>query len=157
VHCHYRRLEFVVVFSHSEGQAQSARCLSNLKQLGIAARMYADDHRRLLDIKTSSVGGPQLGGDPARMVTLLAAYVGENSEVHRCLEDKSPDVPDRTSSYEWNAMVNGVKLQRLNEDFGKGSPAKIFLFRDHEAWLFSGGNPSRNAVYVDGHTAKYVE
>lgn len=138
-------------------KANSARCLSNLKQLGIATRMYADDHKRLPDFKASSIGEPQLSGDTSLMMELLAAYVGEDSKVYRCMEDRSPEVTDIPSSYEWNATVNGVKLPRLNEGFGKGSPSTIFLFRDLEAWHFSGADPSRNAVYVDGHTAKYVK
>ncbi len=55
--------------SKAKIKAQTIKCLSNLKQFGIATQLYGDDHQ-------DTVPGDDFGGQGVLAATLLAPYVG---------------------------------------------------------------------------------
>ena len=55
--------------SKAKVKAQTIKCLSNLKQFGIATQLYGDDYQDV-------VPGDDFGGQGVLAATLLAPYVG---------------------------------------------------------------------------------
>lgn len=132
-------------------RADSARCLSNLRQIGIAVRMYSVEHEGFLPhaegISASSGSEPagETGGSPVRSLDqTLISQISGNKEVFKCPADrrKNPDVG--RASFEWNVEINGRLLHRIEDATG------TWLVRDLEGWHPKG---KRNAVFVDGHAA----
>lgn len=136
--------------SAAKVRAGSARCLGNLRQIGIALRLYAEDNEgRLPRLATAaSPPGPTNATGPA-MAHLLASAT--SPELFRCPEDRKGIFQQTGSSYEWNEALNGRLLHRLNrEDSGPGDHA-TYLMRDAEPWHARG---TRNAAFADGHAGK---
>jgi len=82
-------------------KGQAIRCVSNLKQIGVAFKMYADDNRDFYPVCQGwmDVGGKKGTYTSAPYVTTLATltdptnrplnvYVGNSYEVFRCPADK---------------------------------------------------------------------
>jgi len=135
--------------SSAKARAGSIRCLSNLRQIGIALRLYADENEgRLPRLATASQPG-LTNAAGAVMPRLLAPAT--SPELFRCPQDRQGVFQQTGSSYEWNPALNGRLLHRLNrEDTGTGDHA-TYLMRDAEAWHARG---TRNAVFADGHAGK---
>lgn len=135
----------------AKGKAQSAKCVSNLRQLGIAVRLYADDNGGRLpsaqafrESETSVPNGWPLIQD------VLAARDGALSNLFRCPGDRGGLFGRDGSSYEWNVTLNGRILHRVDEGT-QGTGDRTYLLRDREGW-HPGGR--KNAVFADGSAGK---
>ncbi len=137
--------------SGARKKADSTRCISNLRQLGIAARVYADENEGRLPLVADSAQSQTnaAGGKPA-IQQVLASHVGGNRNVFKCPGDKGGVFERDGSSYEWNASLNGRILHRIGLDRPDGNSTKTFLIRDRAAWH---PRNRKNAVFVDGHAA----
>ena len=131
-------------------RAGSARCLGNLRQLGIALRLYAEDNEgRLPRLATAANPSGPTNATGAAMARLLASAT--SPELFRCPQDRKGVFQHTGSSYEWNQALNGRLLHRISrEDSGQGDHASYWI-RDAEAWHARG---TRNAVFADGHAGK---
>ena len=136
----------------AKAKAQSTRCLSNLRQLGMAVRMYADDHGGRLPVARSlrDPAGQEKPGAVTGIVMVLQPWLGTTNEVWRCPADRDQRFEWEQSSYEWNEAVNGRILHRIDEG-ARGSGTGTFLLRDREGWHLRG---RRNAVFADGRAAR---
>ena len=137
----------------AKAKAQSTRCLSNLRQIGMAARMYADDHGGRLPVARSpgDPAGQGIPGPAADIVMVLQPWLGTTNEVWRCPADRDQRFErERSSSYDWNEAVNGRLLHRLDEG-ARGSGTGTYLLRDREGWHARG---RRNAVFADGRAGR---
>lgn len=114
-------------------KAQTINCMNNLKQLGLAARMYADGNNGQLPLA-------------AHWCDALATNVG-TPIVFKC-----PIHPEQRSSYAFNAKLNGSKLSGVN-------PSTVLLFESNGDWNSSGGmeqmdvnrhGHSVNVAFADG-------
>jgi prepilin-type N-terminal cleavage/methylation domain-containing protein len=135
----------------AKGKAQSTRCLSNLRQIGIAVRFYADDHRGRLP-SARALGGVETNG-VSRLPSIqevLRPWLGGTNEVFRCPVDRERLFEMEGSSYEWNQALNGRILHRIDEG-AQGTGGGTYLLRDREGWHPRG---RRNAVFVDGRAGK---
>jgi prepilin-type N-terminal cleavage/methylation domain-containing protein/prepilin-type processing-associated H-X9-DG protein len=114
--------------SKAKGKAQSAACLSNLKQLQTAWLMYADDHGDTLCPNVSSgtsgvldswrsepgswvVGNAQVDSSPTNIQSGMLFPYTKSLGIYRCPADHSftkttPKVP-RLRSYMLNVFLNG--------------------------------------------------
>jgi hypothetical protein len=121
-------------FGKAKQRAQTINCVSNLKQLGLAARSYANDHRETFPLSAN-------WGDA------LQPYVG-SPKVFRCAADPS----DERCSYGYNSKLDGARVGDVN-------PSTVLLFEIDGGWNVSGG-PSRmiarprhhvyNVCFADG-------
>lgn len=130
-------------------RARSMQCLSNLRQVGIAVRMYADDNEGNLPIapgfRESQTNAPS---EMPAIQEVLATHVSAVSNVFKCPEDRQSVFAREGSSYEWNVSVNGRLLHRIGQTPGDQSAGRVFLLRDREGWHTKG---RRNAVFADNH------
>ena len=122
--------------ARGKAKAYDVACLSNLRQLGIATRVYSGDNQERLP---SAEILPTRPIDPLnplpRICDVLASYVGgtaatntNSGTVFRCLADKTGRFAAEGSSYEWNAELNGHRIDETRTD-------RAFL-------LLERGNPS---------------
>lgn len=77
------------VFSRARAQARKTKCASNLRQIGLAVQMYAQDFDELLPLcdTREDVDGPPLDDYPA-LFFCLSPYT-RNNQIFRCPEDSS--------------------------------------------------------------------
>jgi prepilin-type N-terminal cleavage/methylation domain-containing protein/prepilin-type processing-associated H-X9-DG protein len=95
------------VFAQVREKSRQASCASNLKQLGLALAMYAQDHDETLPAETSA---PPINGGNSTAVTYdrqLAPYV-RNDQVYACPSD---GVPRATSDF-WDGRYEVTKPRR---------------------------------------------
>lgn len=163
----------------SKAKAYNAVCVNNLRQLGIATRLYSDDNRERLP---SAEILPTLPIDPQnplpRICDVLASYVGRSAgtntssaSVFKCPVDKKGRFAVEGSSYEWNAELNGHRMDETRTDSAflllqKGNPAggvtnfvltfppgTTPLLLDYDEFHPRPPKPGKNVVYMDGHVA----
>ena len=165
--------------SRSKLKAYNAACLSNLRQLGIATRLYADDNDERLP---SAEILPTMPVDPQnplpRICDVLAKYVGRtggtntnSATVFKCPADKKGRFVAEGSSYEWNAELNGRRIDETRTDHAfllieRGNPAAgvtNFVLRippgttplliDYDPFHPRPPKSGKNVVFMDGHAA----
>jgi prepilin-type processing-associated H-X9-DG protein len=99
--------------ARAKQKAQSINCINNLKQLGLAVRVYAADHNDLLP-------------PAATWCDAIQGGVG-SSKVFQC-----PAEPGNRCSYAFNARLDGKKESEIN-------PQTVLLFESDAGWNGSGG------------------
>jgi len=129
--------------------ADSARCMSNLRQLGIAVRLYADENEARLPIaRNSGRAGTNAMTDLTQIQQVLLGYLSGVSNLFKCPADKAGEFEREGSSYEWNNSLNGRILHRIGQDRSEESSTKTYLLRDRQGWH---PHNKKNAVFADGH------
>ena len=165
--------------SRSKAKAYNAACVNNLRQLGIATRLYSVDNQERLpsaEILPTQPIDPQ--NPLPRICDLLASYVGRtagtntnSATVFKCPVDKMGRFAAEGSSYEWNADLNGHRidetrtesafllLQQGNPSGGITNfvltfpPGTTPLFLDYDEFHPRPPKPGKNVVFMDGHVA----
>jgi len=167
------------VLGRAKAKAYNAACVSNLRQLGIATRLYSDDNQQRLP---SAEILPTLPIDPQnplpRICDVLAGYVGgtagtntSSETVFKCPADKTGRFAAEGSSYEWNAELNGRRIDETRTDSAflllqpgdpsggitnfvlKFPPETTPLLLDYDAFHPRPPRPGKNVVFMDGHVA----
>ncbi|MCC7377391.1 MAG: type II secretion system protein [Verrucomicrobiales bacterium] len=167
----------VPALGRAKAQAQSAACMNNLRQLGIATRLYADDFQERLP---SAEILPTQPVDPQRplprICDVLATYVGKTAgtntsggTVFKCPLDKAGRFAAEGSSYEWNAELNGVRIDETRTDSAflllrQGDisggitnfvltlpPGTTPLLLDYDGVHPRSSKSGKNVVFMDGH------
>ena len=163
----------------SKAKAYNATCVNNLRQLGIATRLYAEDHEERLP---SAEILPTLPIDPAnplpRICDVLARYAGRSAGtksnsaiVFKCPADKKERFVAEGSSYEWNSELNGHPIDQTRTDHAflllrRGDPSGGItnfvltippgttpLLLDYDDFHPRPPKPGKNVVFMDGHVA----
>ncbi len=144
--------------------ARRAACSGNLRQLGTALNMYADSHNFYLPVckplsdssKISDIDYVDAGDAPT-LPEALAAFVGRNSsdtessKVFQCPGDLgNSSFEQNGSSYEWNYILNGRKIDektyRLTSVLNLKNP--IFMM---DAGKYHGSDDKgKNYLYENG-------
>jgi len=134
-------------------RSREARCLSNLRQIGLAVQAYASDHDQ--NLPDLAAGRSSRSEAVPVMDEVLLPYAG-SAEVFRCPADSRRLHESTGTSYFWNYLPvlreDGTKNLRLPAlEFsltGAQEPARIPLVADKEA--FHGGGKRTNILYADG-------
>lgn len=130
-------------------KAQSVHCLSNLRQIGISVRLYADENEGRLPVALAfREDQTNTSSRIPAIQEVLATHVGGASNLFRCPADPDGVFARQASSYEWNVSVNGRLLHRIGQAPGDPSASAVFLLRDREGWH---AQRRRSAVFADGH------
>jgi len=160
-------------------QAYNAACANHLRQLGIATRVYSDDNQERLPIAEILPTQPIDPQNPLpRICDVLTIYLGKAVDTHsnsatvfKCPLDKLGRFAAEGSSYEWNAELNGRRMDETRTDSAfllleRGNPAggvtnfvvtlppeTTPLFLDYDNVHPRSLNPGKNVVFMDGHVA----
>src|SRR5262245_61585044 len=163
----------------SKAKAYNAACLNNLRQLAIAIRVYSDDNQERLpsaEILPTQPIDPQ--NPLPRICDVLARYVGRtagtntnSATVFKCPVDKMGRFAAEGSSYEWNAELNGHRMDETRTDSAflllrKGDwsggvtnfvltfpPGKTPLLLDYDEFHPRAPKSGKNVAFMDGHVA----
>jgi prepilin-type N-terminal cleavage/methylation domain-containing protein len=147
--------------ARAKDKAHDTRCVSNLKQIGIAVFMYSDEHEGLLP---NADPLPSMPLDPAKpyppISHVLAHYMDYNTNamptginVFRCTKDSGPPnwpyvyFVTEKSSYWWEPRYNGGKLDSRSE--------RSLLIYDHQNFHSGGAIGTRFGFYGDSHVARF--
>jgi prepilin-type N-terminal cleavage/methylation domain-containing protein len=162
-------------------QARNSVCANNLRQLGLAARLYSMDNGSRLP------GAEILPTDPInpasplpRICDVLASYIGKASgadtnrvTVFKCPSDHTSLFTTEGSSYEWNADLNGQRIDETrttnamitiaDDQTGQVAfstnwalmlpPETTPLLLDYEDFHPRPPKSGKNVVYMDNHVA----
>jgi prepilin-type processing-associated H-X9-DG protein len=122
-------------------KAQTIHCVNNLKQLGLAVRMYTVDNK-------DKFPPPETWCDAIQMN-------GGSPKVFQCVV-----APDLRSGYAFNARLSGKKADEVN-------PQTVMIFESDAGWNASGGpelmfKSSRHGKrfvvgFADGHVEQVTE
>jgi prepilin-type N-terminal cleavage/methylation domain-containing protein/prepilin-type processing-associated H-X9-DG protein len=163
----------------SKAKAYNAACVNNLRQLGIATRLYSVDNQERLP---SAEILPTQPIDPLRplprICDVLASYVGRtagtntnSATVFKCPVDKMGRFAAEGSSYEWNAELNGHRIDETRTDSAflllqKGNPSGGItnfvltfppgttpLLLDYDEFHPRPPKSGKNVAFMDGHVA----
>jgi len=164
--------------SRAKTKALDIVCISQLHQLGLAVRLYAGDNKETLPsaepIPTMPAWTNRLN---PRICDVLGPFVGKavgvtnSAIVFRCPADYAGFFETEGSSYRWNALLNNAILDKGitlgHGSFGTSQGISVHWTATDEFALipmlvdFDDFHPrppqtARNAVYGDGHAAKFA-
>lgn len=165
--------------SRAKAKAYNAACVNNLRQLGIAIRVYSDDNEERLPSAEILPTPPIDPQNPLpRICDVLASYVGRtagtntnSATVFKCPVDRMGRFAAEGSSYEWNAELNGHRMDETRTDSAflllhQGDPSGGItnfvltfppgttpLFLDYDELHPRPPQPGKNVVFMDGHVA----
>jgi prepilin-type N-terminal cleavage/methylation domain-containing protein/prepilin-type processing-associated H-X9-DG protein len=158
----------------AKSRAYRASCLNNLRQLGLAIAMYADDHDQRLPSAEPLPSNPVATNPPLPGIrTVLNRHVGNANGVFRCPEDRVGRFAREGTSYEWNFAMNGKSILGPQlEGMIPVGPDRLYigqlefassdapLLYDYENFHFptrgetNGTRAYKNAVFADGHVGR---
>ncbi len=106
------------VLGSAINKANNVNCLSNLKQLGLATRLYTDDNGGRLpaiELLPSMPVNPPIPLPSA--VDVFRTYVGDSQstkspKIFRCPNDRFDYYEKEGSSYQWNIKLNGRRMDK---------------------------------------------
>ena len=165
--------------SRAKAKAYNTVCVNNLRELGIATRLYSEDNNNRLP---SAEILPTQPIDPQhplpRICDVLAPYIGRVAgtntstvTVFKCPTDKAGLFGAEGSSYEWNADLNGHRIDETRttrlfmvfqpKDGPEWSTNMTLLFPpqttpllvDYEEFHPRPPKSGKNVVFMDGHVA----
>jgi prepilin-type N-terminal cleavage/methylation domain-containing protein len=165
--------------ARSKAKAYNAACVSNLRQLGIATRLYSEDNDERLPAAEILPTQPIDPLKPLpRICDLLASYLGKtagantnSATVFKCPVDNTGRFGAEGSSYEWNAELNGHRLDETRTDSAflllqPGNPSAgitNFVLRfppettplllDYDEFHPRPPKVGKNVVFMGGHVA----
>ncbi|HEY3853653.1 MAG TPA: type II secretion system protein [Verrucomicrobiae bacterium] len=167
--------------SKGKDQAHNSVCTSNLRQLGIATRLYSEDNKSRMPSAEILPTEPINPASPLpRICDVLASYIGKAAvantngiTVFKCPSDNAGLFAKEGSSYEWNTDLNGQRIDDtvtkndfmflLDDKTGqlawstnrliKLPPQTTPLLLDYEDFHARLPKSGKNVVYMDNHVA----
>jgi prepilin-type N-terminal cleavage/methylation domain-containing protein/prepilin-type processing-associated H-X9-DG protein len=165
--------------SRSKAKAYNATCVNNLRQLAMAIRVYSDDNQERLPSAEILPTQPIEPQNPLpRLCDVLARYVGRtagpntnSATVFKCPADNRGRFAAEGSSYEWNAELNGHRMDETRTDTAflllqpgnlSGGvtnfvlmlpPGTTPLLLDYDGFHPRPPKPGKNVAFMDGHVA----
>jgi prepilin-type N-terminal cleavage/methylation domain-containing protein/prepilin-type processing-associated H-X9-DG protein len=141
--------------SRAKGKANDINCISNLRQIGIALSIYADENNGKLPYAERQPTKPV---DPTHVlpsiVNVLSNHVGGAVAIFRCPRDRFGWYQKEGSSYEWNYQANGQPIVLPGVIQGVQMTAvKARLMYDYENFHPGSTNGTKNVLHGDGHVA----
>lgn len=166
------------LLNRSKARAHNLVCISQLRQLGIATRAYAEDNKSYLPTAERLPSLPlSLYRTLPRICDVLAPYVGgfantNGATVFKCPCDNEEFFEVEGSSYMWNAQLNGTRIDS-GQRFGVGitsisvttnstvsistnitwSAESTPLLLDYDDFHPRPPKPGKNVVFMDDHVA----
>jgi len=169
------------VMGRAKSKARNIACLNHLRQLGVAARLYAEDNGGTLPAAELLPSNPTDPQQPLpRISDVLGPYVskvaGTNTRapVFKCPADNDWFFEAEGSSYQWNAGLNGHRIDfgentrfaavivsngatilQTNGDITRAADSTP-LFLDYDDFHPRPPKSGKNVVYMDGHATAFA-
>jgi prepilin-type N-terminal cleavage/methylation domain-containing protein/prepilin-type processing-associated H-X9-DG protein len=166
----------------AKSKAYNTVCINQLRQLGAATRLYAEDNESRMP-KAEIL--PTMPIDPQnplpRIADVLGPYVGKanggtnSAAVFKCPTDDLKMFDRQGSSYEWNTELNGrridetrssnvriVRVAVVNGEVVENTdeqkvlrfpPETTPLLLDYEDFHPRAPKSGKNVIFMDGHVA----
>ncbi len=130
-------------------RARSTACLSNLRQVGIALRLYLDESQERFPIMQN--GARNLLPLPGTGIQeVLGGRLG-NARVLKCPSDREKWFEETGSSYFWNFLLNGQPAAALKVMGLSVKENGIAVFSDQAGFHAArGADKGKNHLYADG-------
>ena len=147
--------------SRAKESGRAAKCLSNLRQIGIAMQLYVGDNNNRMPLMRDSVYGtnavppppPALPSPPAVLARQL-----EGTNIWQCPADRDGVFTQSGSSYGWNSLLNDQDADHLSVFNLTPGQHNIPLFYDKESFHKNfGTDKDVNFLYADGHIKNLLE
>lgn len=137
------------VFQSARAKGRQAKCMSNLRQIGLALKAYATDAGEFLPLANNR---PSVDGAPG-LPDVLMSYA-RSSAIFRCPSDKDNTWQTEGTSYDYAlGMLNiGMPVQRSNRPWNQENSTCPLISDFSETWHTGGPN----VLYVDGHVKHVV-
>jgi prepilin-type N-terminal cleavage/methylation domain-containing protein/prepilin-type processing-associated H-X9-DG protein len=155
--------------ARAKAKAKDTSCLNSLKQIGLAVTMYADENRGFLpDAEPLPTEPLDVANPMPRICDVLAPQLGlghstNSNALFRCPLDNQRRFETEGTSYEWNYVYSGKKLDQLKFGFrfrGGIPTEQAMLLFDYENFHMgrnssntNGQTNTKNVLYGDGHVA----
>ncbi len=160
--------------SKARAQGRLAVCATNLRQIGVAMRVYINGHRDRLPHASfmPSMGPFPLDTKKSIFIADVLRKETDNGEVFHCPNDQ-PGAPrtapnegksyfeSERSSYEFRFQLGGMTTQEAANRFSQFTDRTvaenlIWILRDYDNFHAPAGKPaSRRYLYIDGHVGDY--
>lgn len=145
----------VPVLNRGKESARSARCLSNLHQIGIGLQLYVSDNNDYLPALVD--WSADLGTNGPVINRVLLDQVG-SAKVFWCPSDREGLFERTGSSYSWNFLLNGKKADQMKLLGMNFSLNQVPLVFDKEQFHRSrGAAKAKNYLYADQHLKNLLE
>jgi len=161
--------------NRARAAAKRTACASNLKQLGVAIRLYIgprNDRLPRVSFMPSVSPFPIEDSKTIRIADVLSEEVGGDTGVFHCPNDqpggqREPPNNGRSyfdsegSSYEYRTRFGGRTLdevaKRLRDRFDRAvGENTIWIMRDYDNFHGEAGQPgARRYLYIDGHVGDF--
>ena len=138
--------------ARAKSKGQGIKCISNLKQLGIAFRLYADENENKFPIAEQNIAPDNAfpnalfpSNPPPPMIQIvLSNQVSGVMKVFECPNDNQGYFQTRGTSYEYQSALSETSADRATA--GR-TPVMI----DFQNWHMRGGtNGAKNVLWGDG-------
>ena len=138
--------------ARAKSKGQGIKCISNLKQLGLAVRMYADEHEDKYPIAEQNLAPANVfpnalfpATPPPPMINIvLSNYVGGVMKVFQCPNDNQNYFETRGTSYEYQAGLSDTSAD-------KAQSFRTIVMIDYQNFHSRGGtNGAKNVLWGDG-------
>lgn len=145
--------------SRAKDKAKSIYCVSNLRQIGLAVAVFADDNQGRLPTAEQRPSTPiETNSILPRICDVLIPQIGRsNSPIFRCPQEQAEYFKMEGSSYEWNFILNNQVLEQIQvgPPFARLTipPLEAPLLYDYENFHTGGTNGLKNVLYGDGHVS----
>ena len=132
--------------ARAKSKGQTIKCLNNLKQIGVALRIWTDEHEDFYPWAEQRRSTPLFPTNLPAISQVLSNNVGGMMNVFRCPNDNGNYWQIELSSYEWNAgRYNGEAVDK------RGRWDRDQLMYDYESWhLIGNTNGAKNLLWGDG-------
>jgi prepilin-type processing-associated H-X9-DG protein len=148
--------------ARAKESGRSTACLSNLRQLGLALQLYAEENNNrmpfMYDQTLPTNGIPATNSPPATnaagktMDQVLSNHISGALRLLRCPSDRDRIFELTRSSYGWNVLLNGQGADHLVVLNLNLNQHEIPVFFDKEAFHKARGDKlGVNYLYADGH------
>jgi prepilin-type N-terminal cleavage/methylation domain-containing protein len=136
--------------ARAKSKGQGIKCISNLKQLGIAFRLYADENENRFPIAEQNIPPDNafpnalFPTNPPMIQIVLSNYVSGVMKVFECPNDNQNYFATRGTSYEYQSALSDTSADRATA--GR-TPVMIDFQQFH---MRGGTNGARNVLWGDG-------
>ena len=147
----------IPVIGKAKGKAHAMHCQSNLRQLGVALRLYLNDSADVMPI-VAAMPSLKLNDRPP-LNEVLFSYVDGVEKVFRCSADSGDPVffEREGSSYQFHAPLGGRRVTDawLSKRFGDQNTPVMY---DYEPFHGRAGTTgAANYLFADGHVGVIAE